>query len=390
VSVRKRTWKSPNSEAREAWVVDYVDQAGDRHIKTFAKKRDADAHHAVVGVAVRAGTHTADSKSVTVARAAELWLESCEAAALERTTITAYRQHVDLHIVPVLLTLRLSQLTVPLVRGFEDRLRKDGRSPAMVRKARRSLGSLLADAQERGLVGQNVVFSLRTSRRGKDRRSERRHNGKLKIGVDIPSPAEMRAIVAKLDHGGRHRPLLLTAIFTGLRASELRGLRWIDVDLKRGELHVRQRADRHGTIGRPKSEAGERTVPLPPMLLTVLREHRLASPPNALGLVFTNSKGGVDHRNSIVSNGLHPAQIAAGVVDRNGHAKYKGLHSLRHFYASWCINRRADGGLELPLKIVQARLGHASIQMTADVYGHLFPRGDDGAELAAAEQAFLG
>jgi integrase len=48
-----------------------------------------------------------------------------------------------------------------------------------------------------------------------------------------------------------------------------------------------------------------------------------------------------------------------------------------------------DGGLELPLKVVQARLGHASIQMTADRYGHLFPRGDDGAELAAAERAFL-
>jgi integrase len=390
VSVRKRAWKSPDGETREAWVVDYVDQAGDRHIKTFARKRDADAHHAIVGVAVRNGTHTADSKSVTVAKAAELWLESCEAAALERTTVTAYRQHVDLHIVPVLGTLKLSQLTVPLVRGFEDRLRKDGRSPAMVRKARRSLGSLLADAQERGLVGQNVVFSLRKHRRSKARAEG---NGKLKIGVDIPSPDEMRAIVAKLDHAGRHRPLLLTAIFTGLRASELRGMRWTDVDLKRGELHVRQRADRHGKIGRPKSEAGERTVPLPPMLLTVLREHHLASPPNALGLVFTNRKGNVDHRNSIVSNGLHPAQIAAGVTKpgKGGKlvAKYAGLHALRHFYASWCINRRADGGLELPLKVVQARLGHASIQMTADVYGHLFPRSDDGAELAAAEKSLL-
>ncbi len=47
-------------------------------------------------------------------------------------------------------------------------------------------------------------------------------------------------------------------------------------------------------------------------------------------------------------------------------------------------------GLERPLKVVQARLGHASIQMTADVYGHLFPRGDDSAEMAAAEKAFLG
>ena len=61
-----------------------------------------------------------------------------------------------------------------------------------------------------------------------------------------------------------------------------------------------------------------------------------------------------------------------------------------HFYASWCINRRADGGLELPLKMVQERLGHATITMTSDRYGHLFPRGDDGSELAAAEAALLG
>jgi len=88
-----------------------------------------------------------------------------------------------------------------------------------------------------------------------------------------------------------------------------------------------------------------------------------------------------------------PAQIAAGITkagkDGKPIAKYPGLYSLRHFYASWCINRKVDGGLELPLKVVQARLGHASIQMTADTYGHLFPRGDDGSELAAAERAFL-
>jgi integrase len=386
VSVRKRTWNSPSGEPKEAWVVDYVDQHGERHIKTFAKKRDADAHHAIVGTAVRAGTHTADSRSVTVARAAEMWLESCEAAGLERASMMAYRQRADLHITPILGALRLSQLTVPVVRGFEDRLRRDGRSPAMVRNARRSLGGILADAQERGLVAQNVVYSLRKSRRS--RRAD--GNGKLKIGVNIPAPAEMRAIVGALDTAaGRYRPLLLTAIFTGLRASELRGLRWHDVDLKRGELHVRQRADRYGKIGRPKSEAGERTVPLPPIVVTALREHRLACPRNDQDIVFTNTRDSIEHRNTIVELGFHPVQVAAGVVDRHGGAKYKGLHSLRHFYASWCINRRVDGGLELPLKMVQARLGHASIQMTADVYGHLFPSGDDGAELAAAEKAFL-
>ena len=61
-------------------------------------------------------------------------------------------------------------------------------------------------------------------------------------------------------------------------------------------------------------------------------------------------------------------------------AEVPGPHALRHFYASWCINRRADGGLELPAKVVQERLGHSSIVMTMDTYGHLFPRSDDGAE----------
>jgi integrase len=177
-------------------------------------------------------------------------------------------------------------------------------------------------------------------------------------------------------------------MFTGLRVSELRGLRWSDVDLRRGEIHVRQRADRWRMIGRPKSEAGERTIPLLPMVANALREWKLVCPKGELGLAFPNGAGQIEDSSNIVQRAWIPTQIAAGVT-RQGRAKYPGLHTLRHFYASWCINRRADGGLELPIKVVQGRLGHASIQMTADRYGHLFPRGDDAAELAAAEQAFM-
>jgi integrase len=168
----------------------------------------------------------------------------------------------------------------------------------------------------------------------------------------------------------------------------LRGLRWADVDLKRNELHVRQRADYYRVMGALKSESGERTIPLAPMLANTLREWKLICPKGELDLVFPNGAGRIESHANIVNRGFIPAQIAAGVTT-NGKAKYTGLHSLRHFYASWCINRRVDGGLELPLKVVQARLGHASVQMTADRYGHLFPRGDDGAELAAAEKNFL-
>jgi integrase len=125
------------------------------------------------------------------------------------------------------------------------------------------------------------------------------------------------------------------------------------------------------------------------MVVHALREWKLVCPKGELDLVFPGPRGCVQTRFVIVDQGFNPAQLAAGVVTVDGKAKYKGLHTLRHFYASWCINRRVDGGLELPLKVVQARLGHASVQMTADTYGHLFPRGDDGSELAAAERAFL-
>jgi integrase len=407
MSVRKRAWTTSKGEHKEAWVVAYVDQTRKRRLKTFAKKKAADNFAATANVEIRAGIHTADSASITVAEAGKRWIETGEKAGLERSTLAAYQQHLKLHIEPYLGNVKLSQLSAPMVREFEDKLARgdmpEGAQPrprtrTMVRKVRVSLSSLLSDAQERGLVSRNVVRDLRRTRaRGVERKAERRQKGKLKVGVDIPTREEIKAIVEAAK--GRWRPILLTAIFTGLRASELRGLRWADVDLDKRELHVRQRADRYSAIGKPKSESGERTVPLTPIVVNTLREWKLACPKSEAGLVFPSSGGLVEHHKNIVERGLVPTMIAAGVaIEEEGSdgkpiiraAKYTGLHALRHFYASWCINRRVDGGLELPAKVVQERLGHSSIMMTMDVYGHLFPRGDDSAELESAERSLLG
>ncbi len=196
MSIRKRTWKTANGEAKEAWVVDYVDQVGKRRLKTFGKKKDADAFQTRSQFEISQGTHTPDSASITVAEAAEKWLETCRSRGLERSTIDAYAQHARLHIEPFLGRLKLSQISPPGVREFEDRLRLDARSPAMVRKILTSLGSLLSDAQERGLVSRNVVRELGSRRKkGVDRRADRRQKGRVKVGVDIPSREEIRAIV---------------------------------------------------------------------------------------------------------------------------------------------------------------------------------------------------
>lgn len=250
----------------------------------------------------------------------------------------------------------------------------------MIRKILCSLGSLIGDAQEQGLAARNAVRDLRRNRRrGKELHAEKRQKGKLNVGVDIPTPDEIKNIIANAK--GRWRPLLITAVFTGLRASELRGLRWCDVDLQKGELHVRQRADRFNEIGKPKSHAGERTVPFGKFVANTLREWRLQCPKSDLDLVFPNGAGKIESLANIINRGLIPAQPHG--------ARYTGMHALRHFYASGCVNRPADGGLGLPAKVVQERLGHSSITMTYDRYGHLFPRGDDGQELDQAERALL-
>jgi integrase len=377
MSVRKREWTTCNGEQKEAWIVDYA-QDGKRHIQTFRRKKDADAYAQQVGVDIRAGTHTPVSKSITVAQAAEDWIKSIELEGREASTIAQYRQHAR-HINARIGNVKLANLTTPRINAFRDDLMQ-GMTRAMARKVLSSLKSLLRDAQRRGNVNQNVALGVRRID------ADKRGKGRLKVGVDIPTTEEIKAIIHAADH---NKPLLMTAIFAGLRSSELRGLRWSDVDLKKAELHVRQRADRYGIIGKPKSKAGHRIVPLGPQVVNTLREWKLACPKGEHCLVFPTPTGGIALHNNVV-RAFTAAVRRAGLTHANSKSKYTGLHALRHFYASWCINPPDRGGQGLPPKVVQERLGHSSIIMTMDTYGHLFPAGDDAHKrLADAERALL-
>jgi len=377
MSVRKRTWITSQGEQKEAWIVDYSDQNGGRHLKTFERKKDADAYEATVRVDVEKGVHTAPSRSITVASASQDWLTWAKLEGLEAATLAGYQQHVDLHIVPRLGAHKLATLTMPRVEKFRDDLLAN-MSRAMAKKVLTSFKALLKDARRRGNVAQNVAADVKISSTGRTKQ-------RLEVGKDIPTRDEIKRLLDAAPEG-RTRTLLMVAAFTGLRASELRGLRWPDVNFSRSTITVSQRADRYRVIGQPKSATSKRTLPIGPMVVNTLRQWKLASKGN--DLVFPSENGTpVDHSN-LVQRVLGPALLTAGIVAKDGSPKYS-MHALRHFYASWCINRRKDGGLELPPKTVQARLGHATIVLTLDRYGHLFPSSDDGAELAAAEKAIF-
>src|SRR5256885_9320649 len=125
MSVRKRQWVTSKGEQRQAFIVDYFDQQGERHIRTFDLKKDAVAHHATVKVDVGKGVHTAPSKSITVAQAAEDWLTYVTGEGRERTTLDGYRQHVKLHILPRIGKHKLANLTTPGIEAFRDSLLAD-------------------------------------------------------------------------------------------------------------------------------------------------------------------------------------------------------------------------------------------------------------------------
>ncbi len=233
---------------------------------------------------------------------------------------------------------KLSALTAPRVYEFDDKLRKAGRSLAMRRKVLTNLKTMLTFCQGKGKVAQNVARGV------KIKSDDQRDVAPVRAGVDFPDRHELRTTLDKAE--GRWRPLVITAIFTGMRASELRGLPWSNVDLDGAVLHVRQRADQWGTIGKPKSKAGNRDIPLTPMAINALRKWQERMPEG-------RTRPGIpewrrQRREAIRTSARRfwePLQLANAMAVDSGkreqgepvlEAKY-GLHALRHAAASLFI-----------------------------------------------------
>lgn len=384
-TVRKRVL--PSGLIR--WRASYTDGAGIRRTKQFARKSDGEAWLVEVRHDVARGLHTPGSISPTVKEAAALWIKRCNEKKLEQMTIKGYEEHVDLHIVPFIGAKKLADLTVPAVNAFADSLRDAGRSPEMIKRVVRSLGAIFKEARRRGLSAAAPTVGIDLDL--PDREDPR---------PEIPTKAELQFIIGNAT--GRWRPLLLVAIYCGLRGSELRGLRWQDVDLQARKISVTQRADASHKIGKLKSKAAYRTIHMPPAVVQALREWKLLCPKGDLGLVFPNKIGKVESHANILERGLHPVLVAGGyviaapVLDDTGKAvmddagkptirnvpKY-GMHSLRHACASLWIESGYNP------KQVQKLMGHSSIKVTFDVYGHLFADDEADQRAAADVQALL-
>src|SRR5215831_9286195 len=222
-TVRKRTYHKGTPDERQVWIVDYFSpdhRSGKlkRHIETFKLQRDAKAKLGEIVGEVEKGIHTPKRESVTVAEAGELWIAQAEIDKLERSTVRQYRQHLNLHIKPFLGPKKLSALTTKTIQDFRNRLIAEGRSHDMAKRVVVSLGSILGHAMASGLVAHNVVKEQPREHRARQRKRESRQRRNLEAGADFPTTEELRAL---LTVQGQWRAFVITAIFTGLRASEL-------------------------------------------------------------------------------------------------------------------------------------------------------------------------
>jgi integrase len=372
-SVRKRVWKTAGGEAKNAWVVDYADSRGERQRKHFPQKKAADAFRIQVEGQMQAGTYRPDANKMTVEEVCESFLEYCKGRnerdeRMTRKLLTVYKGHVKNHILHPdhgICSRKLSQLTARSVGDFRDRLRGAGVTVPTVRKILATLHSALAYAISQDWVATNAAHGVRVI--------GPRGEGSKKIVP--PSKRDIRVMLDAADED--FRLMLLFAASTGARAGEQWAVRWRDLDLETGNLHIDSRVDAYGAEGPPKSTAGVRTVPISGRLTTLLKAWKLKSKfKGPDDLVFPNTEGHYIGHDNLIKRRFIPL-FEKLETDHKGDPTNKpsppcrfNWHALRHFAVSCWI----EAGFAP--KTVQTFAGHASLQVTMDRYGHLFPDED--------------
>jgi len=320
----------------------------------------------------RAGAQTQAAKGVRLAGTSQTLLEAAEAfvdgiatgAVRTRTgerykpsVVREYERSLRLHVLPTLGGARLSRIQRRDVQGLADELLASGADPSTIRNALKPLQVIYRRAIEDGDLALNPCERLRLpAARGRRER--------------IASPTEAVALIAALRP--EDRALWGCAFYAGLRRGELRALLWDDIDLAGGLIRVERSMSGHGEIGQPKSRAGRRGVPIVAALRDLLIEHKLVMK-RATGLVFGSS----------ATQPFTPTAVRKRALTawRRAGLDPIGLHECRHTFASLLIAAGVNA------KAITAYLGHASIQTTFDLYGHLMPGSED--EAVAVVDAYL-
>jgi integrase len=330
----------------------------------FTTKREAErALNAVIG-RLNEGSYIEPTK-LTVAAFMRQWLDAIRAT-VRPSTIRTYRILTETHIVPRIGRLQLQRLTPAHLDALYSDLLLNGRrrgggelSPRTARAVHLTIHKALRYAVDKDMLPRNVADKATPpgQRGSQDQRTW--------------SATELTDFL-NFAQDTRDYTAYYVAAFTGMRRGEVLGLRWRDCDLDRGTLSVSQTlimGDHTAVFGEPKTGAGRRRIALDAGTADILRSHRVRQTeertalglpwPTADSLVFTTIEG----------QPLRPTSFSARferLVAAVGVPRIR-FHDLRHTHATLLLLAGTHP------KVVQERLGHASITMTLEIYSHVIP-----------------
>ena len=347
---RSHTGRSCNCRpSYEAWV--YNRRAGRKIRRTFPTLAAAKGWRADAQVGLRAGRLQQPSQA-RLRPTAEAWLAAARAGTVltrsgdryRPATLAGYEAALRDRILPDLGGARLGDITRADVQEIADRMLADGLDPSTIRNALMPLRAICRRAVARGEATVNPTSGLELPAvRGRRER--------------IASPAEAAALLAALPEADR--ALWATALYGGLRRGELQALRHEDVDLRAALIRVERAWDeKNRVLGPPKSAAGRRSVPVAGGLRGLLAEHQVRS----------------GRRSGLLFGSAEEQPFTASAVWRRARRAWAksqlapiGLHEARHTFASLMIAAGVNA------RALSAYMGHSSVSITYDRYGHLMP-----------------
>ncbi|MBU6430151.1 MAG: site-specific integrase, partial [Cyanobacteria bacterium REEB65] len=289
------------------------------------------------------------------------WLADVVKPGRAPKTYAEYSRAVRLYLKPAIAGVRLDHLTPMQIQSALAGMERQGLQPRTRQLTLSILRVSLGQAIRWGILRDNPAA-----------RVDRPRVPKIKPVYWTPEQAIAFLEAAK---GDRLEALFVVALTTGMRLGELLGLHWADVDLKAGEIYVRQQMielDGKFELGPPKSDAGERPIPIPPATVAALRRHReamLAEGLRRCPLVFPSEAGTPIKKGNLYRRNFERITKRAGLL------KMK-FHGLRHSFATMLLGNGQD------VKTVQELLGHSDPAVTLGIYTHVLPN----AKRAAADR----
>jgi integrase len=339
------------------WIL--IDHQGQRKAKKIGSKKAAMEAAAKIEAAIAANVLNIPSPEerppILFREYAAGWMEGHVRTNLKASTQQAYRILLDKHILPTFRNKPLGEISRNEIKALCYKKADSGLAGRSVHYIARTMSAIFNQAIEDGIISSNPAARPGRYVKIEDRRG--------KFGFLTPAEGRLFLETAK-EHSPKFYPIFLTALRTGMRQGEILRLQWGDIDWNGKFIEIR-RASWNRIVTTPKSGKSRR-VDMSDQLAQALSEHRLALTRSALKKgrpmsewVFPSSVGAP----------LEPNRVREAFFLALKHAKLRRIrfHDMRHSFASWLF---ANGE---SLAYVKEQLGHHSIQITVDTYGHLVP-----------------